>query len=352
MASRRAPRYRTGDPDLDARILDLLEAAGTLDQADLVFEILVSGVRLGREGVDRGDLKLVNSALKELRYAFGVFAPYRETRKVSIFGSARTEVDDPAYVAARDFGRAMAAEDWMVITGAGPGIMEAGIEGAGADAAFGVNIVLPFEQEPAGLLADDPKLVNYRYFFTRKIAFMKESSAFALLPGGFGTLDETFELLTLMQTGRSALCPVVLIEPEGSTYWRSWMRFTETELAGRSLISPDDMAFVRVCATTDEAVREICHFYRRYHSMRVVGRRLVIRLQRAPDTHELAELNAEFAAIVAGEPIEVVAASAGEVEDGDVVDLPRIAFTFDRRSFAGLRRLIDRLNENDRDQVP
>jgi uncharacterized protein (TIGR00730 family) len=352
VASRRAPRYRTGDPDLDARILDLLEAAGTLDQADLVFEILVSGVRLGREGVDRGDLKLVNSALKELRYAFGVFAPYRETRKVSIFGSARTEVDDPAYVAARDFGRAMAAEDWMVITGAGPGIMEAGIEGAGADAAFGVNIVLPFEQEPAGLLADDPKLVNYRYFFTRKIAFMKESSAFALLPGGFGTLDETFELLTLMQTGRSALCPVVLIEPEGSTYWRSWMRFTETELAGRSLISPDDMAFVRVCATTDEAVREICHFYRRYHSMRVVGRRLVIRLQRAPDTHELAELNAEFAAIVAGEPIEVVAASAGEVEDGDVVDLPRIAFTFDRRSFAGLRRLIDRLNENDRDQVP
>ncbi len=234
----------------------------------------------------------------------------------------------------------------MVITGAGPGIMEAGIEGAGVDAAFGVNIVLPFEQEATAILAGDPKLVNYRYFFTRKLTFMKESSAFALLPGGFGTLDEAFELFTLMQTGRSALCPVVLIEPEGSTYWHSWVRFTETELAGRSLISPDDMRFVKVCATTEDAVREICHFYSRYHSMRFVGRQLVIRMHEEPDPSELAALNEEFGAIISGDPIAVVEASTNEIDDDDVPQLPRIGFGFDRRSFAGLRRLVDRLNAN------
>jgi uncharacterized protein (TIGR00730 family) len=343
---RRAPRYRTGNAEVDAQILELVEAGGVHRDADLVFEMLVSVVRMGRESVDRGDLKLVNSTLKELRYAFRVFEPYRDVRKVSIFGSARTKVDDPGYVAARDFGRAIAGRGWMVITGAGPGIMEAGIEGAGVDAAFGVNIVLPFEQEAVAILADDPKLVNYRYFFTRKLTFMKESSAYALLPGGFGTLDEAFELFTLMQTGRSAICPVALVEPEGSTYWQSWMEFTEKELARRSLISPDDMAFMRVCHSTDEAVEEICRFYSRYHSMRFVGRRLVLRLTDAPGVDELAELNAEFADIVVGSPIEAVEASAGEIEDGDVAELPRIGFGFDRRSFARLRMLIDRLNDN------
>nr|WP_249419870.1 LOG family protein [Rhabdothermincola salaria] len=301
---------------------------------------------MGREYRDRGDLKLANSALKELRYSASVFEPYRDIRKASIFGSARTRVDDPGYRAARDFGRAIAEQGWMVITGGGPGIMEAGIEGAGVDAAFGVNIMLPFEQEAAAILANDPKLVNYRYFFTRKLAFMKESSAFALLPGGFGTLDEAFELFTLMQTGRSPICPVVLIEPEGSSYWQSWMRFTETELAGRSLISPDDMSFVKVCEHVDEAVDEVCHFYRRYHSMRFVGRRLVLRLLDRPDDDELAELNAEFGDMVTGGPIAVVDTSESELEDDDVPDLPRIGFGFDRRSYARLRHLIDRINDN------
>lgn len=339
-------RYRTGDPELDRRLVDLLAAAGVEEHGDLVFEMLVSVVRMGREFRDRGDLKLTNSALKELRYSASVFEPYRDVRKAAIFGSARTRVDDPGYRAARDFGRAIADRGWMVITGGGPGIMEASIEGAGVDAAFGVNIMLPFEQEAAAILANDPKLVNYRYFFTRKLAFMKESSAFALLPGGFGTLDEAFELFTLMQTGRSPICPVVLIEPEGSSYWQSWMRFTETELAGRSLISPEDMSFVKVCEEVDDAVDEVCHFYRRYHSMRFVGRRLVLRLLEAPDDDELAELNAEFADMVAGAPIALVEPSAGEREDGDVPDLPRIGFGFDRRSYARLRHLIDRLNDN------
>jgi uncharacterized protein (TIGR00730 family) len=348
-ATRRPPlrgRYRTGDTRLDDRILDLLDAAGVDADADLVFEMLVSALRLGREEVDRGSLKLVNSTLKELRYAFEVFEPYRHARKVSIFGSARTAVHDPGYMVARDFGRTMADAGWMVITGGGPGIMEAGIEGAGVDHAFGVNIVLPFEQEPTALLLHDPKLINFRYFFTRKLTFMKESSAFALLPGGFGTLDEAFELFTLMQTGRSPICPVVLIEPQGSTYWESWARFTETELAGRSLISPDDMHLMKVCDDIDAAKAEICHFYSRYHSMRFVGRRLVLRLHTPVGPDELAELNADFADIVAGSPIEAVEASPRELEDDDVAHLHRIAFTFDRRSFARLRRLIDRLNDN------
>jgi len=339
-------RYRTGDDGLDERILDLLEAAGVHDDADLVFEMLVSALRLGREDVDRGSLKLVNSTLKELRYAFEVFEPYRHVRKVSIFGSARTAVHDPGYLVAREFGRAMADVGWMVITGGGPGIMEAGIEGAGVDRAFGVNIILPFEQEPSALLIDDPKLINFRYFFTRKLTFMKESSAFALLPGGFGTLDEAFELFTLMQTGRSPICPVVLIEPQGSTYWESWARFTETELAGRSLISPEDMHLLKVCDDIDAAVAEICHFYSRYHSMRFVGRRLVLRLHTPVTADELAELNADFADIVVGAPMEAVEASPRELEDDDVAHLYRIAFTFDRRSFGRLRRLIDRLNDN------
>jgi hypothetical protein len=208
-----------------------------------------------------------------------------------------------------------------------------------------VNIVLPFEQVATPLLAGDPKLINYRYFFTRKLSFMKESAAFALLPGGSGTLDESFDRRTRMQTGRSAIAPIVLLEPEGSTYWSSWLRFTETELAGRSLIHPEDLDLVKVCATIDEAVEEICSFYARYHSMRFVGRLLVLRLTSPVDDDELTELNREFADIITGSPIERTEASSGEIEDDDVPDLPRIAFGFDRRSFARLRHLIDRLNQ-------
>jgi uncharacterized protein (TIGR00730 family) len=342
----RASRYRTGDAQLDQQVAELLQAAGVEGDADLAFEMVVSALRLAREGVDRGSLKLVNTTLKELRYTFGVFEPYRQVRKVSIFGSARTKVDDPGFRVARDFGAAMADQGWMVITGGGPGIMEAGIEGAGAENAFGVNIVLPFEQEAAPVIAGDPKLINYRYFFTRKLTFMKESSAFALLPGGFGTLDEAFELLTLMQTGRTPICPVVLLDPPGSTYWESWTGFTEVELAGRSLISPDDLCLVTICPDISSAVREVCHFYSRYHSMRFVGRRLVLRLHTPVGDDELDALRGEFADITAGAPLQRVEASPREVEDGDVPELPRVAFGFDRRGFARLRQLIDRLNDH------
>jgi uncharacterized protein (TIGR00730 family) len=345
MAARRRARYRTGEQSLDERIVDLIEAAGVTGDEDLVFEMLVSVVRMGRETVDRGDLKLVNAALKELRYSFLVFEPYREVPKVSVFGSARIRPDDPAYDVARDFGREMADQGWMVITGAGPGIMEAGIEGAGADQAFGVNIVLPFEQEASPLIAGDPKLINYRYFFTRKITFMKESHAFALLPGGFGTLDEAFELLTLMQTGRSPLSPVVLIEPEGSTYWSTWLDFVRRELVERrGLIGADDLCLVRRCPTVADAVAEVLGFYATYHSSRFVGRKLVLRLREPLTDEQLDRLNDEFADLSSPGRIERVPTSPSEVDDDDVVDLPRIGFVFDRVSYARLRRLIDAIN--------
>jgi len=347
MAPKRA-RYRTGNEALDARIADLVEAAGVHRDLDLVFEMVVSAVRMGREAADRGDLKLANAALKELRYSFLVFEPYGDVPKVSIFGSARLRPGDPSYEVARDFGALMAAEDWMVITGAGPGIMEAGIEGAGADRAFGVNIILPFESEPTPLLVGDPKLINYRYFFTRKVTFMKESSAFALLPGGFGTMDELFELLTLMQTGRTATAPIVLLEPEGGTYWPTLLEFLEAEHARRGLISPQDLCLVRRCDTPADAVAEITGFYGTYHSQRSVGRRLVLRLRHQLDDAAIARLDEEFADLVVRGGIERVDASPSEVEDGDVPDLPRLALHFDRSSFARLRLLIDAINAEGR----
>jgi hypothetical protein len=338
------PRYGTGHAELDERITQLIEEAGIVRDRDLVFEMLVSSLRLGREATDRGNLKLVNSALKELRYTFFTFEPYEEISKVSIFGSARIKPDQAAYEVAREFGARMAAEDWMIITGAGPGIMEAGIEGAGTDSAFGVNIVLPFEASTTPLLAGDPKLINYRYFFTRKLTFVKESKAFALLPGGFGTMDEAFELLTLMQTGRSPICPVVLLEPEGGTYWTTWRSFVERELLDRGLVDATDLDLVRRCSSVDDAVHEITRFYSRYHSMRYVGRRLVVRMATDVSDASLEALNRDFADIVTEGAIERVPASPSEIEDEDAVDLPRLAFHFDRWHYARLRHLIDAVN--------
>jgi uncharacterized protein (TIGR00730 family) len=335
--------YSTGDAELDGRIAELVQAAGVDPDDDLVFEMVVSALRLGREAVDRGELKLVNSALKELRYSFSVFDPYAAVRKVAIFGSARIHEDSAEYEVARKVGREMAEAGWMIITGAGPGIMQAGIEGAGLDHSFGVSIMLPFESVPP-FLAADPKLVNFRYFFTRKVTFVKESHGFVLLPGGFGTMDEAFELLTLQQTGHSPVAPVVLLDPPGSTYWEGWRTFIEHELAGRGLVSPDDLELVRVAQTVEEAVDELCGFYRVFHSTRFVGRRLVIRLVDEIDDGLLERLNREFGDLLAGGSIERTGPSDGEVRDDDHVDLPRLALRFDRRSHARLRVMIDVIN--------
>jgi hypothetical protein len=340
------PRYRTGDADLDRDIAALVErAGGDPAGADQIFELIASSLRLARDGADRGDLKMANNALKEMRYSFHVFDPYRAERKIAIFGSARTRPDDPLYHQARDLAAAIAARDWMVITGAGPGIMEAGIEGAGAERAFGVSIRLPFESTESQFLADDPKLINFRYFFTRKVAFIKEADGFVLLPGGYGTLDEAFELLTLVQTGKAQPGPIVLLDVPGGTYWTDWSMFVRKELLARGYVSEDDLSLVLVTDDVDLAVDHVVGFFANYHSQRFVGGRLVLRLHHAPDDAALRALSEEFADIITRGTIERVDTSPTEQADDDMPDLPRIAFWFDRYGWSRLRLLLDRLNQ-------
>jgi uncharacterized protein (TIGR00730 family) len=339
----RTPRNRTGDPELDRRLSELLAAEGAHENVDQLFEILASAVGFATDGADRLDLKITNAALKEMREAFRVFAPYREVPKVTIFGSARTLPDDPLYSQTRDFGAAAAAAGWMVVTGAGPGIMAAGAEGAGRDRSIGVNIRLPFEQANP-LLESDPKLVLMKYFFTRKLMLMKESAGFAVLPGGFGTLDETFELLTLLQTGKATPAPIVLLDVPGGTYWRNWRRFLEEEIVARDLAGPDDMLLCRITDDVGIALGEILGFYRNYHSIRFVGRRLVIRIRAEPAAAELATLNDLFGDICVRGTIERVDPLTPELADKDHLELVRLAFEFDRMSFGRLRALIDTVN--------
>ena len=340
----RLPRYRTGDPELDDHVAALVREAGAMAHGDLVFELISTALRLGRENDARLDLKIANAALKEMRYAFQVFSSYRGTRKVSIFGSARTRAEDPHYRLAREFARAVAARDWMVLTGAGPGIMTAGIEGAGAKHSFGINIRLPFEALPSEYIADDPKLINFRYFFTRKLIFMKESHGFVLLPGGYGTLDEAFELLTLVQTGKSEPTPIVLLQAPGEQYWNAWMRFVEDELLAGEMIAAEDLALVRITSDIEEAVDEITGFYSNYDSARFVRGLLILRVKHLPDDAMFGTLNESFGDIVVKGRIEPVEPSDVEVAGNDRLDLARVGLRFDRTHWARLRQLIDVLN--------
>jgi uncharacterized protein (TIGR00730 family) len=339
--------YRTGDEDLDREIADLVAEAGRrVDERDreIVSEMIVTTIKLLKDGTDRGDLKLVNSALKELRYSFLVFSRYRDVPKVTMYGSARTRPDSPNYELASEFANRMAdLHQWMVITGAGPGIMEAGNLGAGRDYGFGVNIRLPFEADPNPYVHES-RLINFKYFFTRKLMFVKESDAFVLFPGGFGTQDEAFELLTLIQTGKSDMHPVVLFESKGTGYWEKWLDFVGV-LEEQGMISPNDRHLYTFTTSVDDACAEILRFYDNYHSQRFVNGMLVLRLKREPSDDLVAALNDEFADILASGAIEKAGPSPREVEDDDHVDLPRLRLHFDRRNLGRLRLLVDRLNQ-------
>lgn len=337
-------RYSAGSKELDAKIDALVEAASVSDDNDLLTEMLAACLRLARDRSHRGEMKLVNTALKEFAYAFKVFSGYLGVRKVSIFGSSHSTPQDPDYECARRFAATMAERGWMVITGAGPGIMEAGHQGAGAERSFGANIRLPLQVEPNQVIESDPKLMNFKYFFTRKVTFLKESDAFALFPGGFGTLDETFELLTLMQTGKSDLHPVVLLEAEGGRYWKDWRRFIDERLIRPGLISPEDLGLIHVSSSVESAVAEIEGFYRNYHSQRYVDGLLVLRLLRLPDQGSLARLSEEFTDILRSGTLRPVEATEEEVSEGDFPELPRLALDFNQRSHSRLRRLVDALN--------
>jgi hypothetical protein len=295
-----------------------------------------------RDPPDLGDARLLNNALKELRHALRVFAPYAGTRKVAVFGSARTPPGHPDYVQAQRFAEAVVRAGWMVITGAGGGIMHAAQGGAGREASFGVNIRLPFEQAANEVIAGDKKLINFRYFFTRKVSFVRQAHAIALFPGGFGTHDEGFEALTLIQTGKSEILPVVFVDAPGGDYWRDWVAYLREHLLARRLIDENDLGLFRVTDDVAEAVAEIDGFYRNYHSSRYVKDLFVMRVRRAPDAAELAALNDAFADIVREGEIETSAALPEE--GGAVPSLPRVVLHFDRRSIGRLRQLIDRLN--------
>jgi len=312
---------------------------------DLVREMLETVVRMAGGGAERLDLKIASAALKEMREGFEVFAPYRNMRKVTMFGSARTRPEDPLYAQARDLAGRLAAFGWSTVTGAGPGIMAAGLEGAGPDHSFGINIRLPFEQEPNQFIASGPKLVSMKYFFTRKLLLVKESHGYAVLPGGFGTLDEAFELLTLLQTGKATPAPVVLLDEPDGHYWKGWSRFVKAEVASKGFIGAGDDALFVLTDDVTAAVSEIVGFYRNYHSLRWVGPRLVIRLQSRPSEAEVAALSEEFADIILRGGIELLDGPLpAEAREGDQVGLPRVALSFDRHSYARLRRLIDALN--------
>jgi hypothetical protein len=339
-------RYQLDDPELDGLVEKILRGAqerwGPLDGADFAREILVTGARLVRDRIRRGDLKLINAALKELRHAIHVFAPFQHVRKVAVFGSARTKPDAASWKQAHSFAERITREGWMVITGAGDGIMGAAQGGAGREKSFGVNIRLPFEQAANPVIAGDRKLVNFRYFFTRKLTFMKESHAIALFPGGFGTHDEGFEALTLIQTGKSEMLPVVFVDEPGGSYWRDWDAYVRTHLRARGLISPEDTSLYRVTDSVEEAVGEILGFYRNYHGSRYVGDLLVLRVHRTPGPEEMEVLNRDFAGILSGGAIEVCPPLPEEREEHP--DLGRVTLRFNRKEVGRLRRLIDRLN--------
>ena len=328
----------------DQRLSELLDSIGVSANRDQLMEILETVVRLAAEGTDRLDLKITNAALKEMCEGFEVFAPYRHVPKLTMFGSARTLPTDPLYAQARDLARVLSAHGWSTVTGAGPGIMAAGLEGAGPDNAFGINIRLPFEQGANQFIADNPKLVSMKYFFTRKLLLIKESFGYAVLPGGFGTLDEAFELLTLIQTGKAEPAPVVFLEVPGGSYWKAWDRFVTEEVESRDLITPGDSCLYRIVDRVEDAAQEILGFYRNYHSIRWVGETLVIRLQSRPTEAEAAGLTERFSDIVEA-PIRVLDRPLpAERRSDDFPTLPRIALRFDRLSYARLRLLIDELN--------
>jgi len=332
------------DPKLTRQILDLIASKGGGANETEVADIIENALKLLTDVKDKGDVRVIQTAVRELRYAFRVFAPYHQKRKVTIFGSARTKPESVEYQQAVDFGKKIVKAGYMVITGAGPGIMQAGHEGATPEHSFGVNIRLPWEQSANPVIAEDKKLITFKYFFTRKLIFIRHSDAIALFPGGFGTMDESYEAITLMQTGKSQLMPLVLVDKPGGTYWKTWDKQVREHLLRDKLISPDDLNLYQITDNADEAVRIISKFYRNFDSTRFVKDLFIIRLKHEPSDSAIAALNEDFADILLEGKIAAIAPTAEEVADNDRLELKRIAFNFNRRDYGRLRQMIDVLN--------
>jgi uncharacterized protein (TIGR00730 family) len=327
-------RFTANNGIVDTAIKELLDLVGPIRHRSIVREMIIAALKAGQENPEKADLKIMCGTLKEMRYTAKVFGAYRHTRKITLFGSARTTPDNPLYQMAKEFGRKLAASGFMVITGGGPGVMLAANEGAGLEKSFGVSIRLPIARD-----------ITYKYFFNRKVAFIKEACAVALFPGGFGTLDEAMEALTLLQTGKRYPIPVVLMDRPGDTYWSGWMGFMKDHLASGGYIGPNDFAFFHHTHDVDEAVAVIEGFYRRYHSLRFVGGKSVIRMVSELAEPCIGELKREFADLITdGGDMVLSGALPKECDEPELAHLPRLVVDFDKRDFARLRQLIDAIN--------
>ncbi|MDA9777183.1 TIGR00730 family Rossman fold protein [Rubripirellula sp.] len=324
------------------------EPLGVEKSQDLFRVMRDTITRLEKDQPARGDLKILSRTLRELRYAFSIFRPYRRRRKLTIFGSARTQEDHPEYQSAMELGRRMANYGWMIITGAGGGIMEAGHRGAGRDASMGLNIMLPFEQSANPYIDGDSKLVTMKYFFTRKLMFVKECSAVVCIPGGFGTLDEALETLTLMQTGKQTILPLILLDHPNGSYWKDAGVFFEKQLLANGMISPEDVHLYKITDSVDETIQEILNFYRVYHSMRYVKDQLVFRLKKRLSDQQLEQIREQFSDILLKETFEQTNALSLEAGEPELAGFPRLVFHFNRRDLGRLRMLINTINKFDR----
>jgi len=337
-------QYKVGDPRAEELIRELIEFCSPGESGEMLREILTTVVKLGCEHKDVGDYRLINTTLKELRHAMRIFVPYRETRKAVVFGSSRTQKTDPQYLMARELAERLAQNGFMIITGAGGGIMEAANLGAAREKSFGINIKLPAEQKSNPYIKDDPKLMTFKYFFTRKLIFIKESDATVLFPGGFGTLDEGFENLTLFQTGKCMLRPIVLMEPAGENYWGRWIDYLRDELLQKKFISPDDFKFFYHTRSVEDAVSHILGYYRIFHSLRYVKNLTVLRLTQSISSALLDRLNREYGDILREGRIEVSSPLKDEIERKEFLDLPRLVLNFNKQNFGRLNEMIHELN--------
>jgi len=336
--------YKTGREDLDKIIADLAKRSLSVNNADLIEEMLTTVVKLGLENDERGDLKLINMALKELRYASKIFIPYRDQRKVVIFGSARTRKDSDEYKMTVKLSELIVKKGFKVITGGGPGIMEAGNKGAGRKESFSLNIKLPFEQQYNPYSAGNEKAVSFKYFFNRKLFFLKESDATVIFPGGFGTLDECFESLTLIQTGKTKPRPIILIDSPDSEYWESLIGFITEKLSEGGFISNNDLSLLIRVNSIEQAVDEIVQFYRVYHSIRYVGDKTIIRLKKPLSSEDINSLNEKYSCILRSGEIEPSDALPAEQKDEAFLDLPRLVMDFNRHDFGIFHEMLRFLN--------
>jgi len=337
--------FRKPNPEIDDKIDALIDLADIGENRDIIHELIIAGLKIGQDTKDRSILKMMNSTLKEMRYTARVFGPHRHRMKVTIFGSARTPADSPLYQMATRFARRMVEHGFVVITGGGFGIMEAANRGAGPDSSFGVIIKLPVEKMINEIMASNPRMIRYKYFFNRKVAFIKETHAIALFPGGFGTMDEAMETLTLIQTGKQNPIPIVLLETKGGGYWEKWLDFLEYCLVKGEYVAPEDLSLFTLLNDEEAAVSLITSFYRRYHSMRYVGDLVVMRLRNPLGDDSVQMLNREFTdCLMPGGSFKIRDALPEEQDEPELTELPRLIFPFNKESFARLKAIIERVN--------